>query len=78
MESNDDDVCRNGRGRQANGSVHFLNDAGKVVWRRMADTRPEMVDAALRRFKGELTKVGLESGPFRPHLFRGCVSVDAG
>ncbi len=51
MESNDDDVCRNGRGRQANGGVHFLNDAGKVVWRGMADTRPEMVDAVLRRSK---------------------------
>ena len=29
-----------------------------------------MIDAALQRFKGALDKVGLESGPFTPHLFR--------
>ena len=45
-------------------AVCILDDAGKVVWRGMADTHPEMIDAVLRRFKGELTKVGLESGPF--------------
>lgn len=40
--------------------VCILDDAGKVIWRGMADTHPEMIDAVLRRFKGELTKVGLE------------------
>jgi hypothetical protein len=29
-----------------------------------------VIDAALQRFKGALDKVGLESGPFTPHLFR--------
>ena len=51
-------------------AVCVLDEAGKVIWRGMADTHPEMIDAVLRRFKSELTKVGLESGPFTPHLFR--------
>lgn len=50
-------------------AVSILDDAGKVVWRGMADTQPEMIDAALRRLKGELSKVELESGPVTPHLF---------
>jgi transposase len=56
-------------------AVCILDDAGKVVWRGMADTHPEMIDAVLRRFKGELTKVGLESGPFTPHLFRSLAAM---
>ena len=44
-------------------AVCILDDAGKIVWRGMADTHPELIDAALRRFKGQLAKVGLESGP---------------
>ena len=56
-------------------AVCILDDAGKVVWRGMADTHPEMIDAVLRRFKGELTKVGLESGPFTPRLFRSLAAM---
>lgn len=44
-------------------AVCILDDAGKIVWRGMADTHPEIIDAVLRRFKGALTKVGLESRP---------------
>ena len=51
-------------------AVCILDDVGRIVWRGMADTHPEMIDAVLRRFKSELAKVGLESGPFTPHLFR--------
>ncbi|WP_424375845.1 hypothetical protein [Methylocystis silviterrae] len=43
-------------------AVCILDDAGKIVWRGMVDTHPEMIDAVLRRLKGELRKVGLESG----------------
>ena len=56
-------------------AVCVLDEAGKVVWRGMVDTHPEMIDAVLRRFKGELTKVGLESGPFTPHLFRSLAAI---
>ena len=52
------------------------DEAGKIVWRGMTDTHPEMIDAALRRFKGQLAKVGLESGPFTPHLFRSLAAMD--
>ena len=34
-----------------------------------------MIDGALRPFKGSLDKVGLESGPFTPHLFRSLEAI---
>ena len=37
-------------------AVCILDGGGKVVWRGMADTHPKMIDAVLRRFKGELTR----------------------
>jgi hypothetical protein len=37
--------------------------ADKIVWRGMVDTHPELLASALKRFEGELTKVGLESSP---------------
>ena len=51
-------------------AVCVIDGSGKAVWRGIVDTHPEMIDAALQRFKGSLDKVGLESGPFTPHLFR--------
>ena len=51
-------------------TVCVIDESGKLVWRGIVDTHPEMIDAALQRFKGALDKVGLESGPFKPHLFR--------
>ena len=47
-----------------------IDEAGKIVFRGMVDTHPQMLAAALKRFEGKLAKVGLESGPFAPHLFR--------
>jgi predicted NBD/HSP70 family sugar kinase len=38
--------------------VCVIDAAGKIVWRGMVDTHPEMIDAALERFKGMLDKVG--------------------
>ena len=46
-------------------AVCVIDAAGKIVWRGMVDTHPEMIDAALERFKGMLDKVGLESGRLR-------------
>ena len=51
-------------------AICVIDESEKLVWRGFVDTHPEMIDAALRRFKGALDKVGLESGPFTPHLFR--------
>ena len=52
-----------------------MDDAGRIVWRGTADTHPELVDAVLERFKDRLAKVGLESGPFTPHLFRSLAAM---
>src|SRR5208283_1686495 len=56
-------------------AVCVIDAAGKIVWRGMVDTHPEMIDAALERFKGMLDKVRLESGPFTPHLFRSLATM---
>src|SRR5664279_88368 len=42
----------------------------------MVDTHPEFIDAALKRFHGQLAKVGLETGPFTQHLFRSLAALD--
>jgi transposase len=52
-----------------------VDEAGKIVWRGMVDTHPRMLAAALKRFDGKLAKVGLESGPFTPHLFRALAAM---
>jgi predicted NBD/HSP70 family sugar kinase len=56
-------------------AVCEIDGSGKAVWRGMVDTHPEMIDAALQPFKGLLDKVGLESGPFTPHLFRSLEAI---
>ena len=42
----------------------------------MVDTHPGMIGAALKRWRGKLAKVGLESGPFTPHLHRELAAMD--
>jgi transposase len=56
-------------------AVCVIDGSGKLVWRGTVDTHPEMIDAALQRFEGALDKVGLESGPFTPHLFRSLKAI---
>lgn len=51
-------------------AVCVIDESGKIVWRGVVDRHPDMLDAALKRFRGKLAKVGLESGPYTPHLFR--------
>lgn len=46
MESSDDNVCRVGLGRQANGFLH-LDETVRIVWRGVADTRPERLDGPM-------------------------------
>ena len=57
-------------------AVCVVDEAGKVVWRGMIDTHPEMIAAALQRFRGKLARVGLESGSFTPHLHRALAVQD--
>jgi transposase len=56
-------------------AVCVVDEAGKIVFRGMVDTHPQMLAAALKRFEGKLAKVGLESGPFTPHLFRSLAAM---
>jgi transposase len=56
-------------------AVCIVDEKGKIVWRGMVDTHPEMIAAALQRFQGPLAKVGLESGPFTPHLHRALTAM---
>jgi len=56
-------------------AVCVIDESGKVVWRGMVDTGPEMIDAALERFKDGLDKVGLESRPFTPHHYRSLAAM---
>jgi transposase len=56
-------------------AVCVIDAAGKIVWCGMVDTRREMIDAALKRFAGKFSKVGLESGPFTAHLFRSLAAM---
>ena len=51
-------------------SVCIVDEAGKIVWRGVVDTHPEMIAAALHRWRGGLAKVGLESGSMSPWLAR--------
>ena len=51
-------------------SVCIVDQTGKIVWRGVVDTHPEMIAAALHRWRGELAKVGLESGSMSPWLAR--------
>jgi transposase len=53
----------------------IVDEKGKIVWQGMVDTHPEMIAAALKRFQGQLAKVGLESGPFTPHLHRALAAM---
>ena len=51
-------------------SVCVVDETGKIVWRGVVDTHPEMIAAALHRWRGGLAKVGLESGSMSPWLAR--------
>jgi transposase len=51
-------------------AVCVIDEAGGLAWRGVVDTHPEMISAALRRWRKELSKVGLESGSLSPWLAR--------
>ncbi len=55
-------------------AVCVVDGTGRIVWQGTVDTHPEIIAAALKRWQGKLDKVGLESGPFTPHLHRALVA----
>ena len=57
-------------------AVCILDESGKTVWQGIVDTHPEMLAAALEGFRTELAKIGIESGPFTPHLYRTLADLD--
>jgi hypothetical protein len=56
-ESSGEDVC------SSSGRRFVLStEAGKIVWRGFVDRHPEALARTLQRSRGQLAKVGLESG----------------
>lgn len=51
-------------------TVCVVDERGGIVWRGVADSHPEALSAALRRWRKELAKVGLETGSLSPWLAR--------
>lgn len=52
-------------------AVCVVEGSGRIVWRGVVDTHPETIAAALKRWRNELEKVGLETGSMSPWLARG-------
>ncbi len=46
-------------------AICVIDEFGKTIWRGTADTHPEMIDGALRRFQGSWTKSGWRAGRSR-------------
>lgn len=57
-------------------AICVVDESGRIVWQGTADTHPEMIAERLRRWRGKLVHVGLESGPFTPHLHRSLAALD--
>ena len=56
-------------------AICVVDERGGIVWRGAADTHPQMIGLALRRWRGELAKVGLEAGSLSPWLARELVAA---
>jgi transposase len=48
---------------------------GRMLWRGVADTHPEMIAAALECWRERIVRVGLETGSMTPWLARGLRSL---
>ena len=57
-------------------AICVVDGAGKTVWQGAADTHPDAIAARLKGFQERLAKVGIESGPFTPHLYRSLAAKD--
>lgn len=57
-------------------AICVLDGEGGLAWRGWADTHPEMIAAALDRWRPDIEKVGLETGSTTPWLARGLLSFE--
>ena len=51
-------------------AVCVVDEAGRIVWRGVVDTHPEVLCRALQRWGGKLANIGLERGSMTPWLAR--------
>ena len=56
-------------------AVCVVDEAGRIVWRGMVDTRPAALSRALQHWGEKLAKIGLESGSMTPWLARELAKV---
>ena len=56
--------------------VCVVDGDGRMLWRGVADTHPEMIAAALERWRERIVRVGLETGSTTPWLARGLVALE--
>jgi transposase len=55
--------------------VCVIDGEGRMLWRGVAETHPEMIASALGRWRGRIVRVGLETGSTTPWLARGLRSL---
>jgi transposase len=55
--------------------VCVVDDRGKMLWRGVADTHPEMIAVKLDRWREQVVRVGLETGSTTPWLARGLRAI---
>jgi transposase len=55
--------------------VCVVDGEGRMLWRGVADTHPEMIAATLGRWRERIVRVGLETGSTTPWLARGLRSL---
>jgi len=56
-------------------AICVVGEDGKVAWQGSADTHPEMIVDAVKRWSGEIELVGLETGSMTPWLARSLKAV---
>jgi transposase len=56
-------------------AICVVDEAGKILWQGVADTHPDAIAVRLKSFQEKLVKVGIESGPFTPHLHRSLAAM---
>jgi len=53
--------------------IRVLDADRRLVWQGVSDTHVEMISAKLKRWQGDIVRVGLETGSLTPWLYHGLV-----
>ena len=53
--------------------IRVLDADRRLVWQGVSDTHVEMISAKLKRWQGDIVRVGLEMGSLTPWLYHGLV-----